>query len=58
MGKNKNKSNSVQQSKQKQFRKVESLICEKCDCQCVEYEKYVKRLENGKFGLGVLCRKF
>lgn len=49
-----NKSNSIQQSKQKQFRKVESGICEKCDSQCVEYNKYVKRLAIGKFGLGTL----
>ena len=53
---NKN-SNSTQQVKQKQPRRVESSTCEKCNMQCEEYLNYIKNLKPGKLGKGVTCRK-
>jgi hypothetical protein len=58
MAKKVTKNNKIEKPKQKQFKRIESSICEtKCDQKCKEYEDYVNRLKTGKIGIGVLCKK-
>ena len=64
MGKSKNKSQqndnkklNNQPTKPKHYKRVESSICEKCNSQCREYEKYAIQLTSGKAGYGVVCKK-
>ena len=56
MGKKK-KSNMAQQPKRKDVRVVESSVCEKCGVKCNEYYDYLRKLESGKIGKGIICRK-
>jgi hypothetical protein len=56
MGKKK-KSNIAQQSKQKNYKRVESSVCEKCTTKCKEYYDYIRKLKDGKIGKGIICRK-
>ncbi len=55
--KGKTNKNSVQQIKQKQYKRIESTICENCNTQCREYERYIQRLSSGKSGIGIVCKK-
>jgi len=53
----KKKDKTIQRLKQKQYKRVESYVCEECQSPCAEYLKFKRTMKPGKVYKGILCKK-
>ncbi len=53
----KKKDKTIQRPKQRQYKRVETYICEECEYQCAEYLKFKRTVKPGRVYKGILCKK-